>query len=60
MGLALDEPDKGEVPTRVNGLDVLVSDEVKDFAGASRVDYVNSPYGEIFTVDTGRAGCSSG
>ena len=57
MGLALDEPEDNEMPTRVNGLDVLISEEVTGFADRSLVDYINSPYGEGFMINTGYKDC---
>jgi hypothetical protein len=53
LGLALDEPDKGEAPTRINGLDVLISEEAMEFADDSVVDYARSAYGERLVVRAG-------
>ncbi len=50
MGLVLDEPNKGEEPVKVNGVDVLVSEDVKTFAERSKIDYVEGPYRQGFTV----------
>jgi len=50
LGLALDEPKGNEETTEVNGIDVLISDEVKPFADGNTVDYVKSPGGEGFII----------
>jgi Fe-S cluster assembly iron-binding protein IscA len=56
--LALDEPDENEGTMQINGIDVLVSDAVKLFADGNTIDYVNSPYGEGFTIaPAGQAYC---
>ena len=57
MGLALDELKENEV-NQVDGIDVLISEDIKHFAGGSLIDYVSSPYGEGFKIFTGYAGCS--
>ena len=51
MGLVLDEPMKNEIPNQINGIDVLIEEEVKDYANKSVVDYVKTPYGENFIVE---------
>jgi Fe-S cluster assembly iron-binding protein IscA len=57
LGLVLDEPRENEVPTQVNGLDILISEEVRGVADKSLVDYTNTPYGDRFTISGGTAGC---
>lgn len=57
MGLALDEPETNEKPVPVNGLDVLISEEIKAIAERTVVDYIKSPMGEMFDIDTGLSGC---
>jgi hypothetical protein len=57
LGLALDEPNAAEIPTQINGFDVLISDDVRYYANGSRVDYTSTPYDEGFVVNTGYAGC---
>ena len=56
MGLALDEPNENEEITQVNGIDVLISDEVKIFTDGNTIDYVNSSDGEGFVI-TGHTYC---
>jgi hypothetical protein len=56
LGLALDEPYGDEKPTQVNGLDFLISDEVKMFADRSSLDYMSSPY-EGFIIRPGYSSC---
>jgi len=56
--LALDEPNAKEVAILVNGVGVLISDEVKRFAQGSTIDYVSEPYREGFTIKiAGYRGC---
>jgi len=49
--LVLDEPMKNEISNQINGIDVLIEEEVKDYANKSVVDYVKTPYGEKFIVE---------
>jgi len=43
---------------RVNGIDVLIADEVQGYAAGSLVDYVNLPYSNGFTIEAvGYGGC---
>jgi Fe-S cluster assembly iron-binding protein IscA len=56
--MALDEPKDGEVASQVNGVNVLIADEVKGYADNRTIDYVNEPYREGFTIDASEpAGC---
>jgi Fe-S cluster assembly iron-binding protein IscA len=50
LGLALDEPEENEKPVQINGLDVLISDEVKPFTDGNTLDYVKYPDGEGFVL----------
>jgi Fe-S cluster assembly iron-binding protein IscA len=50
LGLALEKPKKDEKPAKIDGLDLLVSDMVKNIADGSLVDYVSSIYGEQFII----------
>ena len=50
MGLALDEPNENEDTIHVNGIDVLISDDVKPAASANKIDYMKSPQGEGFII----------
>jgi len=50
MGLALDEPQADEKSIQVDGLDLLITDEIKRYADMSTVDYISNEYGEGFTV----------
>jgi hypothetical protein len=59
LGLALDEPYGDEKPTQVNGLDFLISDEVKMFADKSSLDYMSSPR-EGFIIRPGYSSCQEG
>ena len=44
LGLALDEADPNEVATKVNGIDILVSDQVKKYAELTTINiFVNPP-----------------
>lgn len=57
MGLALDEPDTNEKAVPVNGLDVLIADELRQFTEESVVDFISSPHGAMFTVESGYSNC---
>ena len=59
MGLALDEPKENEDTINVNGIDVLIADEVKFTASANKIDYIESPLGEgfIITPKSGQSCC---
>jgi Fe-S cluster assembly iron-binding protein IscA len=48
--LALEEPNNGENAIQVNGIDVLISDEVKNFAESVKVDYVSDLGQEGFSI----------
>ena len=50
MGLALDEPKEHEEPVQINGIDVLISDEVNSIASVKKIDYINSLDGEGFII----------
>jgi Fe-S cluster assembly iron-binding protein IscA len=51
LGLALDEPKENENTIDVNGIDVLISEEVKPTASLNRIDYVQSREGEGFIIE---------
>lgn len=55
--MALDEPQENEKTTPINGLDVLISDDIKMFADRGLIDYIKSPYGEGFDIDAGYGSC---
>ena len=57
MGLALDEPNANEAATLVNGIEVLIADEVKDHAEGRTIDYISDPYQEGFTIGHKRDTC---
>jgi len=50
MGLALDEPKANEKPVHVNGIDVLVEDEVGLLVDGATIDYVSQPWDEGFVI----------
>jgi len=55
--LALEEPNGNEAATPINGIDVLISDEVKNLTENSTVDYLNGPDREGFTIGTTGQSC---
>lgn len=58
MGLALDEPSKGEQALKVEGIDLLISEDIKTLAEKSRIDYIQGPYRQGFTIGlAGASGC---
>ena len=50
LGLALGEPETNESAVPVNGIDVIIPEEVKHLAETSTIDYYKGPRGEGFTV----------
>ena len=62
IGLALDELKENEETTQVNGIEVLISDEVKPYSDGKTIDYIQSAQGEVFVIgkagETGCTGCS--
>lgn len=54
--MALDEPEEGETSINVNGIDVLVSDPVKELVEDTVIDYVWEHNNEGFVM-TGKEGC---
>jgi Fe-S cluster assembly iron-binding protein IscA len=50
LGMTLDEPQTNEIATKVDGIDVLISDEARSLAEMSTIDYESGPYGEGFTI----------
>ncbi len=48
--MALDEPQADEVAVLVNGINVLISEEIQSYADRSLVDYINGPYRQGFIV----------
>ena len=53
MGLALDEPNADESTTPINGLDVLIEDDVRQLADETTIDYITETYGEGFVIEGG-------
>jgi Fe-S cluster assembly iron-binding protein IscA len=51
LGLTLDEPYINETPVHINGIDVLITDDVKIYAEGKLVDYIRTAYDEGFTID---------
>jgi hypothetical protein len=41
----------------VNGIDVLIDEELKGYAERSTVDYITGPYGEGFKVGIAGSAC---
>lgn len=50
MGVALDEPREEEQTVPADGLDILVSDEVKPYASGNILDWVQAFGGEGFVL----------
>jgi Fe-S cluster assembly iron-binding protein IscA len=56
--LVLDEPRENEASIPVNGIDVLIDEDIKAYADRTTIDYLKTPYGEGFAVDlAGGSGC---
>ena len=62
LGLALDELKENEETIQVNGIDLLMSDEIKPYSEGNTIDYIQSTDEEGFVIgkpgQTGCAGCS--
>jgi hypothetical protein len=50
LGMALDEPRTDEIATKVDGIDVLISEDARSLSERSTIDYESGPYGEGFTI----------
>ncbi len=48
--MTLDEPKTNEIPTRVDGIDVLISAEDRVLVETSTLDYESGPNGGVFTL----------
>ena len=55
--MALDEPNKNEEMTQINGIHVLISNEVKPFADRNKIDYLNSPGEQGFIISSADQTC---
>ena len=56
--MTLDEPKKDEVPFQVDGIDVLIENNVRSYAEDNTVDYVTGPRGTGFAIlRPGRSAC---
>ena len=56
MGVALDEPREGEESIPVNGIELLISDEVKPYASGNKLDWVSGFMGEGFVIQPEQGG----
>jgi Fe-S cluster assembly iron-binding protein IscA len=54
--MALDESRENEKAVQINGIDVLVDEDARDFAEGSTIDYMDDLYQKGFTIGIG--GCS--
>ena len=57
MGLALDESKENEVADQINGINLLIADEVKGYTSDNTIDYVNTPEGEGFVIQNAGHNC---
>ncbi len=48
--MTLDEPHTNEIATKIDGIDVLISHEVRSLPETSTLDYERGPGGEVFTI----------
>ena len=55
--MALDEPDAGEEALVVNGIDVLISERVRDLVDDTTIDYIKQSDGEGFVMVGQNSGC---
>lgn len=57
MGLALDEPEENEQTIEADGLDILISDDVKPYATGNVLDWVTALGGEGFILQPESGQC---
>jgi Fe-S cluster assembly iron-binding protein IscA len=50
LGLALDEPGENEEAISINGVDVLITEDVVPLTDGRRLDYIKSDEGEGFVI----------
>ena len=55
--MALDEPREGEQPFKVDGIDVLIGDDVKPYASGNVLDWVQAYGGEGFILQPESGSC---
>ncbi len=55
--MALDEPDKDELPVKVNGIDVLVTEPIQPYVKGTVIDYVKRSDAEGFVLRGGNGNC---
>ena len=48
--MTLDEPQINETAVKVDGIDILISDEARSLAEESTIDYESGPNGGCFTI----------
>ncbi len=57
MGMALDEPSENEQAVEVDGIDILIADDVKPYASGNVLDWVET-YGDAgFTLQPESGSC---
>lgn len=56
MGLALDEPQASEQTVAINGLDVLIDEQVKHFIDGATIDYITDKLQEGFVITPANGG----
>jgi hypothetical protein len=58
LGLALDEPQKNETPIKIGDMDILISEDIRDFARGRQIEYYDHQNQGWFTVERlGSARC---
>ena len=57
LGVALDEPREDEQPFKVDGIDVLIGDDVKPYASGNVLDWVQAYGGEGFVLQPESGSC---
>jgi Fe-S cluster assembly iron-binding protein IscA len=55
--LALDEPTANEAATPIDGIDVLISEELKSFVDKGTIDYKTEAWRKGFTIKSGGQSC---
>jgi Fe-S cluster assembly iron-binding protein IscA len=57
LGMALDEPSENEQTVEVDGIDVLITDDVKPYASGNVLDWVDAYGDEGFTLQPESGSC---
>jgi hypothetical protein len=58
LGLTLDEPQKDEAPIKIDDMNILISEDIRDFASGRQIEYYSYQNQGWFKVERpGSARC---